>query len=40
MLKSSGEVFSSAALSGLKKSLAGGAVGAVLPRNCDKGSTL
>ena len=36
-LKNSGQVLSASGLSGLVKSMAAGALGAGLPRNCDKG---
>ena len=39
ILKKSGEVLSASGLSGLMKSMAAGALGAGLPRNCDKGWT-
>jgi hypothetical protein len=40
ILKKSGEVLSASGLSCLVKSMAAGALGAGLPRNCDKGCTL
>ena len=40
MLKNCGEVFSSAGVSGLMKSMAGAALGAGWPRNAESGCTL